>query len=128
MLPLALIMRVRLEKLEKNLCVVSIPYYFINKNPFGSIYFAGLNAAAELSTGILIRNYFRKHEVSILVKNMQAEFFKKATNRIYFTCSTNLDLINTKDQIQTLILHSEGKDSKSNLACSMTFYWSIKLL
>ncbi|HIB29601.1 MAG TPA: thioesterase, partial [Candidatus Marinimicrobia bacterium] len=52
-LPLAFISGLKVLDLDENQCSTSVQYKYLNKNPFQSMYFAVLNMAAELSTGVL---------------------------------------------------------------------------
>ncbi len=79
---------VRLEELTDDKCMVSVPYKWLTQNPFRSVYFACLQMAGEMSTGLLAYShvYESNPRVSMLVVNMKSEFLKKADERIYFTC------------------------------------------
>lgn len=87
-LPAAWLAGIRLEELTDEKCVVSVPYKWLTQNPFRSIYFACLQMAGEMSTGLLAyaHVYESLPRISMLVINMKSEFFKKADERIYFTC------------------------------------------
>src|SRR4029434_3796701 len=52
-LPLALIAGVCVRGLDRERCVVTVPYGWRTTNPFRSTYFAALSMAAEMSTGAL---------------------------------------------------------------------------
>src|SRR5512133_3428620 len=99
-LPLAFFARLRVDEMDMVKASISLPYNFINKNPFRSIYFAALSMAAELSTGILAMAHVEKNPfpVSMLVLGVKAEFVKKAKTRITFTCMQGELLENTITQ------------------------------
>ncbi len=50
-LPLALVAGLRMRELDRDRCVVTVPYGWRTTNPFRSTYFAALSMAAEMSTG-----------------------------------------------------------------------------
>ena len=52
-LPAAYFSGLRIEKMDEQHCVVSVPYKWFTRNPFRSTYFACLSMAAEMSTGVL---------------------------------------------------------------------------
>lgn len=87
-LPLGLFAGLRLDRLEGDLCVTSVPYRWRTTNPFRSTYFAALAMAAELSTGALALLAARSApaSVSMLIVDLEASFGKKATSRATFTC------------------------------------------
>jgi hypothetical protein len=88
-MPIALIAGLFVRQLDGNTCTVSIPYKWLSKNPFRSVYFATQAMAAEMSTGIhamaAIQGY--QPSISMLVTKLEGTFHKKAAERIYFTCS-----------------------------------------
>src|SRR5215510_8401687 len=88
-LPSAYFTGVRVKEVDEKKCVVTVPYKWFSKNPFRSTYFASLAMAAEMSTGALsmAHLYKRKPSVSMLLVKMEAEYFKKATDKTSFTCN-----------------------------------------
>ena len=52
-LPMGFLAGMKVRELTEEKGVVTIPYKYLTKNPFKSMYFACLAMAAELSTGIL---------------------------------------------------------------------------
>jgi len=87
-LPMAFLSKLNVRELTPTHGTVSVPYNFLNKNPFRSTYFAVLSMAAELSTGILAlyHTYGYKPSISILVSNVEASFEKKAVGLTFFSC------------------------------------------
>ncbi len=55
--PLNFIAGLRLTELNEESCKVSVPFRWLNKNPFKSTFWAVLGMAAELSTGALVKMY-----------------------------------------------------------------------
>ncbi|MFI5154007.1 MAG: DUF4442 domain-containing protein, partial [Chitinophagales bacterium] len=88
-LPSAYFSGLRIREFNEQHCVVSVPFSWFSKNPFRSTYFACLAMAAEMSTGTLAvaQVYKRKPPISMLVTKMEANYFKKADGRAYFSCS-----------------------------------------
>ncbi len=86
-LPSAWFMGIRVRSCDLDKCVVDLPYGWRSQNPFRSIYFAAQCAAGELSTGLLVLAHLQeKPPVSMLVTNIEADFFKKASETLTFTC------------------------------------------
>jgi len=133
-LPLAFFARLRVEEMNMEKASVSLPYNFMNKNPFQSIYFAALSMAAELSTGILAMAHVEKNPipVSMLVLSMKAEFVKKAKTRITFTCRQGALLEETIAQSiienigKTREVSTEGMDSGGEVVARFWFTWTFK--
>ncbi|MEZ4961801.1 MAG: DUF4442 domain-containing protein [Saprospiraceae bacterium] len=112
---------------------VVIPYNWRTKNPFRSIYFAALAGAGELSTGILA-NLARMGTVpiSMLVVRQEAEFVKKATTPITFTCEEGALVQETVKKAvetrlpQTLRMTGTGRDATGEIVCKVYMTWSFK--
>ena len=78
-LPLAFITGLKIEKCNVDECVTSVRLKHLNKNPFGSTYFAVLSMAAELSTGALALTAVEgmNPSVALILTSMKADFVKK---------------------------------------------------
>lgn len=134
-LPSAFICGVRAKQLEATKCVVSVKHRWINQNPFNSMYFAVQAMAAELSTGALVMYQIKKsnRKIAMLVANNKANFTKKATGRITFTCNDGAiieEAINktiASGEGQTFWMKSIGIDENGIQVSEMDFEWSIKL-
>lgn len=87
-LPTLLWWGVRVDYLTLEEGRVSVPYGWRTQNPFKSTYFAAQTGAAELSTGLLAMLAIEEkgHPVSMLITKVEAEYTKKATQKITFTC------------------------------------------
>jgi len=88
-LPLVYFTGIKIKHLDENGCTTIARYGWLNQNPFRSMYFAVMNMAAELSTGVLCMGniYGREPGVSMLVVKTEARYFKKAVGTILFTCT-----------------------------------------
>lgn len=134
-LPLAFLAGLKIVKLDKSSSSVSIPYKFLNKNPFRSIYFAALSMAAELSTGILAMAavHEMKKPISMLVLNMKANFVKKAKGKIIFSCSEGNEIFEAvqkcieSNEGQVVIINSTGTDKNGNEVAIFEFSWTFKV-
>jgi hypothetical protein len=133
-LPLAYFAGVKLDAVNSQEAIASIKFKWINQNPFRSIYFAALSMAAELSTGVLamMHLYGRKPAVSMLVVANTAEFYKKATGKITFTCNEGDALKAAIEnsvralEPQIVTISSIGIDEKGDVVAKFTFTWSFK--
>lgn len=87
-MPLGLMAGLRVTTLEATRCQTTVPYGWRTTNPFRSIYFAAQSMAAELSTGALAMAAIElaPGSTAMLIVGMDAEFGKKATSRVTFTC------------------------------------------
>lgn len=133
-LPMGFLAGMKVRELTEEKGVVTIPYKYLTKNPFKSMYFACLAMAAELSTGILCiaSTYKSKPKVSILVLGVEGEFSKKAVGLITFTCLEGKKIQNA---VETSILTGEGKmvtamtigvDEMGDQVAQFKITWSFK--
>jgi Domain of unknown function (DUF4442) len=132
-LPMGFISGLKIESLSPQQASVSVKFKWINQNPFRSIYFAVLSMAAELSTGILsFGQIYKRTPISMLVIKCEAEFSKKATGKIIFTCNDGQKIIDAIEQtLQTgegVIVQcvSVGINSANEEVAKFTFTWSFK--
>ncbi len=133
-LPMAFIAGIKIIDISESKAVISVPYKFLNKNPFRSIYFAVLSMAAELSSGIIALNEVSNASVpmSMLVLNMKASFTKKARTKIIFVCDQG-DLVRntisnsiTSGEGQTIDIVSVGIDEEGEKVAEFIFTWTFK--
>jgi hypothetical protein len=134
-LPLAYIGGVRVKTVSEEQSTVKITYKWMNQNPFKSMFWAAQGMAAEMSTGVLVMKAIEKskEKVSMLVTHQEANFFKKATGTILFTCTGGKEISEaihsskeTKEG-QVIVLTSEGKNEDGVVVSIFSFEWSLKV-
>ena len=133
-LPMAFLAGLKLKELSTESSLVTMKYKYLNKNPFGSIYFACLSMAGELASGILAASiiYDSKPKVSMLVVNLEVSFVKKAIGVINFQCKDGLAM---QSMIDSAINSGEGEifdalttaiDSQGDVVAEFIIRWSFK--
>lgn len=131
-LPGAFFFGLKIRELNAQKSSVSVPYRWSTKNPFNSIYFAALSAAAELSTGCAAMAAGGGKNMSMLVTNMDGKFIKKAKSDVLFTCTEVKKII---DGVNTAISNPEGSTVSVETIGRMSdgvevarfhFQWSFK--
>lgn len=133
-LPMGFLAGLKITELDKRKATVSVPFKYLNKNPFRSMYFAVMAMAAELSSGILslAALHDTKVPVSMLVLNMQADFIKKAKAKILFSCNDGEKItaaINKSIETgegETVVVHSSGLDTSGEIVAEFSFTWTFK--
>ncbi|WP_194777782.1 DUF4442 domain-containing protein [Pararhodonellum marinum] len=131
-LPTVLFWRIRITHLDESNCQVTLPYFWRSQNPFKSIYFAAMSGAAELSTGVLCQYALAgKGKFSMLVVGLKAEFFKKANQKITFTCQDGLavrDLLGRLEpgESETLTMVAFGTNPEKETVAKFYITWSFK--
>ena len=133
-LPAGLIAGLRIKELDSDHCVTSVPFKYLNKNPFQSIYFAVMSMAAELSTATLVMLGIHniKPSIALIIVNIEAQFTKKAIGRTFFTCEGG-DIVEEAvekaiqtGEAQTIRLKTVGKLEDGTEVAEFYFTWSIK--
>ena len=133
-LPSAFFAGVRIEEINADHCVTTVPYKWFSQNPFKSTYFACLSMAAELSTGALAMAhiYQRRPAVSMLVVTVNGNYYKKATGVTRFVCEDGKELNDTIERAietgegQAYTARSIGKNAQNEIVAEFFITWSFK--
>jgi len=134
-LPLGFFTGLKVVKIDDRVCSVSVPFKWLNKNPFRSVYFAVLSMAAEMSTGLPAFSYTWKSvpAISMLVTGMKATFTKKAAGTVIFTFSGCKEMqqaiqkaVDTGESV-TLECESIGATREGTEICRFYLTWSFRV-
>lgn len=134
-IPSAFFSGVRVTEIKDSSVLVQVKHKWRNQNPFNSMYWAVQGMASELTTGILVMKHIAesKRKISMLVTHQEADFFKKATGKITFSCKDGIEIKNTVQKTietgegQTVKLISEGFNEEGIKVSSFMYIWSIRL-
>ncbi|RAJ09024.1 DUF4442 domain-containing protein [Arenibacter echinorum] len=126
---------VRLRYIDEKKAIVTVRHRWINQNPFKSLFWAVQGMAAELTTGAMVMNQIRKsgRNISMLVANNNANFSKKATGKITFTCEEGhliVDAIKKTIETgegQTVWMKSVGVNEDGIVVSTFNFEWTLKV-
>jgi len=133
-LPMAFLSGLKIRTFNEDKAIVSLPYTYLTKNPFRSIYFACQAMAAEFSTAVICLQTIEKYDtdLSLLVVGLEAGFVKKATGRITFTCNKpegqdqKLEQCISKKSPKEITFTSVGKDESGEIVAEFHITWSFK--
>lgn len=124
---------IRICVLNAERCEVTIPFTWRTQNPFGSIYFGALAGAAELSTGALCQMMIKgMGDYAMLVVGFKAQFVKKATTTITFSCDDGIALaavlgtIKNSGDTASFEMTAIGKNAFGDIIGSAHILWSFK--
>ncbi len=131
--PGAAFFRLRMEELKPEVVKVSLPYSWRSRNPFKSIYFVGLLAAAEYSTAMMVVSRLQQAaNISFIVKSSSSEFLKKAKGRTTFTCVDHVQVdeavnlaLKTGKSVE-IPLEAIGTSESGEVVCRVKINWSIR--
>jgi acyl-coenzyme A thioesterase PaaI-like protein len=86
--PMVAFLRPVVERLDREECRIRIPLSRRAKNPVGSAFLGALTTGADVAGSLTAYAVLaeRKERVSVLFKDMNAKFLKKATDDVVFVC------------------------------------------
>lgn len=126
---------VRLKYMDDTKAVATVKHSWRNQNPFNSMFWAIQGMAAELATGAMVSSQIAESgkKISMLVQNNTANFTKKATGRITFTCEDGhliqdalAKTIETGEG-QTIWMKSIGVNTEGVVVSTFRFEWTVRL-
>ncbi|KPM30257.1 Hypothetical protein I595_3667 [Croceitalea dokdonensis DOKDO 023] len=126
---------VRLKYMDEQKAVATVTHRWVNQNPFKSMFWAVQGMAAELVTGAMVSDQIQKSgkKISMLVQNNTANFSKKATGKITFTCEDGhlihdaIQKTIATGQGQTLWMRSVGVNTHGLVVSTFNFEWTVRL-
>jgi hypothetical protein len=126
---------VRVKYIDNKKAVTTVTHRWVNQNPFKSMFWAVQGMAAELSTGAMVINQIKDSgkKISMLVLNNNANFSKKATGKITFTCEDGHlieDAIKKTIETgegQTIWMKSVGVNTDGVVVSTFNFEWTIRI-
>jgi len=134
-LPIANLAGLKLVNLTGNKCQTTVPYKFLNKNPFKSTYFAVQGMAAEASTAALAMVALKRHTESIafIIVDLKATFSKKITSKVTFSCydgakfAEGLEKLIQNKQPVEITAKTIGRIEDGTEVATFHFTWSFKI-
>lgn len=134
-IPAAFFSGVNIKSITEDKCIVTVPYKWFSTNPFKSTYFACLAMAAEMSTGALAMAHIYKRvpSVSMLIIDMTAAYYKKATNITTFVCKDGIAIRDAieeaiaSDGTNSITIKSSGTNEAGEIVAEFSFTWSFKV-
>lgn len=126
---------VRLKYIDAQKTIVSVKHRWFNQNPFNSMFWAVQGMAAEFSTGIMVSTAIKRSgkKISMLVQNNNANFSKKATGLITFSCEDGhliaqaISKTMETGEGQTFWMKSVGVNTDGVVVSTFNFEWTVKL-
>lgn len=132
--PMAFFAGCKVIELSEEKCVTTVPYQWMNNNPFKTTYWAVLGMAAEMAPGalLLMYTYQSKPSISTFVTACEAKFVKRALTQVTFVCEEGIQfrdavaLAVETGQAQTLVTNVKGYDTEGQVVSEWSFTWGIK--
>lgn len=131
-LPMGLLTGMVIEELNEQGCTVVLKDRWWIRNPFGSVFWAVMGMAAELSTGALVYAYTSGTGVKFILVGMEARFFKKARGKSYYFCGSGLDVFRNLENIMNIddtsvvIMPVTARDHSGQNIAEFSFHWQLR--
>ncbi|MDP7002113.1 MAG: DUF4442 domain-containing protein [Candidatus Thalassarchaeaceae archaeon] len=134
--PAAAFTGLRIDRLDRKLCITSVPGGWRTQNPFRTVYWAVQGMAAELATGAAPFAISRSmsEKLRMFVIGVESSFTKRAKGRISFTCD-ELDKVCeaversiASGESVNLDLRSIGTDSSGDVVSEWVFKWNFRVM
>ncbi|HZV71329.1 MAG TPA: DUF4442 domain-containing protein [Saprospiraceae bacterium] len=131
-LPMGMISGMKIESLDENGCKVVLEDRFWIRNPFGSVFWAVMGMAAELSTGALIHAYVSGTNIKYILTGVKGEFLKKVRGKSFYFCHSGQEVerklrtLNSPGETFTISLPVTAHDQAGQMVASFEFYWQLK--
>jgi hypothetical protein len=86
-IPMIFFVNPKVVHIDNSMCVVKIPYSWRTKNHLNCLYFGAHAVGADLAAGLQAfrMTKFRNEKISIIFKDFQAKFLKRAEGDTHFT-------------------------------------------
>ena len=134
-LPMGFIAGLKVKSVDAEQCQITVPYRWLNQNPFKSTYFAVLSMAGEMSTGMhgMMFTNGSKPSVSMLVTHLEADFVKKATGITTFTFKEGKEMNAVVEKAiitgepQSYSATSIGTSQSGEVEARFKVEWSFKM-
>ncbi len=131
-LPMGLLSGMAIESLDENGCKVVLKDHFWIRNPFGSVFWAVMGMAAELSTGALVYAYVSGTNTLYILKGVKGDFLKKVRGKSFYFCATgqviplSLNTLENPGETCIITLPVTAHDQAGDKVAEFEFYWQLK--
>lgn len=94
-IPLILFVRPKINVLDQEQCILTIPLRRRTKNHLNSLYFGALAVGADLACGLLAMHIISnsKRSISLVFKDVQADFLKRVDSDAVFSCVEGQEIL-----------------------------------
>jgi hypothetical protein len=131
-LPMGLLSGMYIRELDQEGCEVVLRDRWWIRNPYGSVFWAVMGMAAELSTGALVYAFCQGSGVRFILVGMEGQFFKKVKGKSYYFCQTGSEVLRILDQLSNpnetseVILPVTARDEAGQLLAEFKFRWQLR--
>lgn len=129
-LPMAVPLGIVISELDETHCKVDLKFRSWLKNPFGSLFWAVMGMAGELSTGALVYAYASNKPVRFILTEIEGKFIKKVTGKSYYICQAgpevstlieNLSPLEATSIVMPVVAYNELNEEVANFKFTWQF-------
>jgi len=131
-LPMGMLSGMYIKSMDEGGCIVVLKDRWWIRNPFGSVFWAVMGMAAELSTGALVYAYTHKTGLRFILVGMEAKFLKKVKGKSYYFCESGSDFQECVSQLSPLndtiilLFPVTARDEAGQLLAEFKFQWQLR--
>jgi hypothetical protein len=121
-----------INTLDEKGCQVVLNERWWIRNPFGSVFWAVMGMAAELSTGALVFAYAAPLGFQFILTGMEAKFYKKVKGKSYYFCHAGSEVLRGLDNIWNtndsciVLLPVTARDADGQTLAEFVFEWQLR--
>lgn len=132
-LPMGLASGMIVDHLDEKSCRVVLKDRFWIHNPFGSVFWAVMGMAAEISTGSLLYGWCSRGKIKFILVNVKGSFIKKARGKTFYFCQSGQEVLRS---IESLVNPGDkcivempviAHDQAGQTVAEYQFTWSLKI-
>ena len=129
---MGLLSGMKIEVLNENTCKVVLKDRFWIHNPFGSVFWAVMGMAAELSTGALLYAWASGSNVRFILVKVEAEYLKKVRGKSFYFCPSGQEVLRIIETLenpgdtQIVEMPVTAFDQHEQVVAKFLFTWSLK--
>lgn len=131
-LPMGLLSGMVIESLNENGCTVVLKDRPWIRNPFGSVFWAVMGMAAEMSTGVIIYAYLSGTNTKYILIGVECTFLKKLRGKSFYFCPSGKDVLRNLQTLEnpgdtcTVQLPVTAHDQAGQTVAEFKFNWQFK--
>ncbi|MEO5906437.1 MAG: DUF4442 domain-containing protein, partial [Saprospiraceae bacterium] len=132
-LPMGLATGMKVVRLDENNCEVILKDRPWIHNPFGSVFWAVMGMAAELTTGSLVYAWTSGSNIKFILTGVEGVFIKKLKGKSSYFCPAGHEVLRSLEKLEkpgdtnSVILPVISKDQAGQVVAEFKFTLTLKL-